>query len=145
MSSTNQISHLFVVRRALDGRITELIGSRGHLAHSAVLLRDQTGSHQLLEYMGDSKTHLNPVEFVVTETNHSRSFQIIDMPGATLGGGLRMFEWEKQLLGKELAGGNTGESLREKMESLMAASVYSTTSHNCHDAQEKLRDWLGLL
>lgn len=132
---SDKVSHVFVIRRALDD---QPLGSVRQIAHSALLLRTCSGRHYTLEYMGDSRAHLTEAEPQEFKRHEGDRYADIKMKGQKNGGGTAEFEWERQLRGRAIEPKSTPEELRELMQSLM--SEYSLwKKEHCHTAQERVR------
>ena len=131
------VTRVYIIRRPLEGAP---FGSVGPLAHSGLLLQTKAGEHYVLEYMDDSRVHLTAGTPEEQQRNARRKVAIIKMNGVA-SGRVASFEWERQLRGLAIDPKWTPQQLHEKMQSLMAP--YSLwRAENCHQAQERLREWL---
>ena len=112
-----KVVHVYVIRRDLDKQPFPSVKS---YAHSALLLTNQDGSTYVLEFMSDARAHLTKVEQKVLSTNDRKSVASITAEGWT-SEGIKVFTWERQLKGIEIAPKWTPEELRDAMESGMEA------------------------
>ena len=91
---SEEIEQVFVARRPLHPGTKNWHKYR-YLAHSALLLRTVDQKYHILEYMGDSKSHLYEIKLKVIKTIHNPPHEIFKLDG---------IEWTKQLYGKSLSG-----------------------------------------
>jgi hypothetical protein len=134
------VVHVYVMRRQLLGQPVPSVRS---WAHSALLLKTKAGKFYTLEFMSDSKAHLTASTPKEISVDQKRKVALIKMEGWG-DGKQESFEWERQLLGKELDAGQAPAELRDLMQAQMKEYSVWDKEH-CHTAQERLRKQLKLL
>lgn len=127
--SDSGIVNLRVIRRDLEN----VPFRTGHLAHSAVLIR-QGDQHHLLEVMSDGKAHLHKN----IPTDQTRSFATwadYQIQGK---------DWRGQVKGLNIPGDVAPEHLQEMMQEVFNEgggynpNIASSSYNVCHSAQERL-------
>jgi hypothetical protein len=105
-----------VARRALSA----LPMMSGAVAHSALIVETRSGGKQLIEYMGDGQVYVS------------------DAPNSD------QKEWTIQKVGETIPELYSVEDVRDIMKMHTESKQYNIYSHNCHLAQQRTRQTLGL-
>lgn len=139
----SKVEHIYVIRRPLHNTPTTC----GIVAHSALLLQTNKGTHYVLEYMSDSKSYLtnvnykmvahkdivDPKTYVIPEVLDQKRILPNDM--IEIDGIL----WTKQTHGEKVTKNWSPSMMKIQMETLMSKGYSVVNYEVCHTAQERTR------
>jgi len=135
-----KVSHIYVMRRPLNGQPLTSIGT---FAHSALLLQTDQGNSYALEYQRDGKAHLTLGKQKAIRENRQKGIAHIRMVGWA-NGEVSDYYWERQLVGEPIFEHWSPQELQQKMQDSMQGYSLLKREH-CHTAQLRLRSALGLV